>query len=155
MAAREDHLTGPRRGSVGIGLEPPDCHGTLAISLSAASIALLSLDGICENKGGQIRGSSSRRLRCCAAAVVIVENAMEDSRFRTSPYCAGEPYIRFYAGAPLVGSGDGCLRPYWASQGVRTDCLLVLASSDCSAPAPGVLHCLNIHVSPPPPSSLV
>lgn len=35
--------------------------------------------------------------------VLITEDASEDARFSANPYVAGEPRIKFYAGAPLVG----------------------------------------------------
>eukprot|EP00873_Tetraselmis_striata_P028883 jgi/Tetstr1/449147/TSEL_036357.t1 len=37
--------------------------------------------------------------------VLITENAHADGRFTRSPYVVGEPYLKFYAGAPLVGTG--------------------------------------------------
>lgn len=37
--------------------------------------------------------------------VLITEDASVDARFASNPYVAGEPYIKFYAGAPLVGTG--------------------------------------------------
>jgi len=36
--------------------------------------------------------------------VLYVPNTEEDLRFRTNPLVTGEPYIRFYAGAPLIMS---------------------------------------------------
>jgi len=37
-----------------------------------------------------------------------VPDALEDDRFADSPFVAGEPRVRFYAGAPLAAS-DGSL----------------------------------------------
>lgn len=34
--------------------------------------------------------------------ILIVENALEDSRFASNPLVTGEPHIRFYAGVPIV-----------------------------------------------------
>ena len=39
-------------------------------------------------------------------AVLITEDASVDARFSGNPYVAGEPRIKFYAGAPLVGTGE-------------------------------------------------
>lgn len=38
-----------------------------------------------------------------APEVLITEDASEDARFAANPYVAGAPFIKFYAGAPLVG----------------------------------------------------
>jgi len=41
-------------------------------------------------------------------AVLQVPDALEDDRFADSPFVAGEPRVRFYAGVPLAGA-DGSL----------------------------------------------
>lgn len=41
-----------------------------------------------------------------ADAALVVENALEDTRFAANPLVLGAPFIRFYAGVP-IHSGDG------------------------------------------------
>ena len=54
---------------------------------------------------------TSRDASFCAhamqsAAIMVVPDASQDSRFASNPLVLGEPYIRFYAGAPLIAD-DG------------------------------------------------
>jgi PAS domain S-box-containing protein len=49
----------------------------------------------------------TRDISFCAHTIAsdelqVVENAADDDRFRDHPMVAGEPHIRFYAGAPLI-----------------------------------------------------
>jgi CheY-like chemotaxis protein len=57
---------------------------------------------------------SSRDASFCAHAiltreVMVVPDALSDDRFADNPLVAGEPRIRFYAGAPLFLEGDLCM----------------------------------------------
>mmetsp|Transcript_8938 Transcript_8938/g.19085 ORF Transcript_8938/g.19085 Transcript_8938/m.19085 type:complete len:704 (-) Transcript_8938:2515-4626(-) len=38
--------------------------------------------------------------------VLVVENALEDLRFRNNPLVVGAPFIRFYAGCPLIANNQ-------------------------------------------------
>ena len=91
---------------------------TLASTICDTPIALVSLIdksrqwfkaclGLCSQE-------TSRDIAFCAYAIVDptkifeIPDAHEDPRFCNNPLVTGEPYVRFYAGAPLVtGIGSG------------------------------------------------
>ena len=51
------------------------------------------------------RASSLCAYTILEADLLLIEDAHEDARFRSNPFVAGPPYIRFYAGAPILDEG--------------------------------------------------
>jgi GAF domain-containing protein len=89
----------------------------LAAALFDVPIALVSLIDTdrqwYKSRHGIDLAESPRDTAFCAhtildKAVLQVPDALQDARFADSPFVAGEPRVRFYAGAPLAGA-DGSL----------------------------------------------
>lgn len=87
----------------------------LAATICAAPAAMLSvLDSdraFTIAQYGTEPATADRNDSCCAHAIhsdqlFEVPDALEDFRFVENPFVLGEPYLRFYAGAPLITS-DG------------------------------------------------
>jgi GAF domain-containing protein len=58
---------------------------------------------------GFAQRQTSRDVSFCAHAILqegptVVRDALDDERFRDNPFVTTAPYIRFYAGAPLISS---------------------------------------------------
>lgn len=82
-----------------------------AAQIAETPIALVSLVGAerqwFKSRHGLGATETPRSISFCHHAVkagtpMVVENALEDPRFRDNPLVTGEPHIRFYAGAPLI-----------------------------------------------------
>ena len=64
-----------------------------------------------------------RNISLCAQAIesgepLVIEDASIDSRFVDNPLVSGEPFIRFYAGAPLVAPNGKILGALWIADTV-------------------------------------
>ena len=83
----------------------------LAADLFETPMALVSFVGeheqVFKGRVGLDVSRTTREVSFCVHAtaqddVMVVEDAREDHRFRANPLVTGEPFIRFYAGAPII-----------------------------------------------------
>ena len=92
-----------------------DCITRLMTSIFQAPVALVSLSGSeqlwFKSVAGPFGSCLDRRGSFCDIVLVpdepevcVLEDLSNDSRFAQHPNVAGAPFLRFYAGAPLVGS---------------------------------------------------
>ena len=89
-----------------------DAITTLIAKICQVPIALVSL--VDENRqwfkskcGLAALDSTGRDVSLCShaieqASILVINDTLLDRRFRDNPLVVGEPYLRFYAGAPLI-----------------------------------------------------
>jgi len=108
--------------SLGILDTPPEQHFDRFTRIAAASlqvpIALVSLVDAnrqwFKSRVGLQAMQTSRSVAFCAhtvalRALLVIEDASLDPRFKDNPLVTGSPFIRFYAGVPLFSRGGHAL----------------------------------------------
>jgi len=93
-------------------------------SAPLASISLIDADREWfKSSVGFAESQIDRNESICARAIesaetLVIEDASLDSRFAGSPMVRGEPFIRFYAGAPLIAPNGKVLGALWIADTV-------------------------------------
>ena len=85
------------------------CHETMhSFGVESAVVTLLDTDvQIFKAKAGIAAKSTPRNIAFCNYTILqdhvfVVPDALADERFANNPLVTGAPFVRFYAGAPLV-----------------------------------------------------
>ena len=65
--------------------------------------------GIKASESARLGSFCEHGVTCGKAEVFVVEDALADPRFSSHPLVTSAPYIRFYAGAPIVSPGGAML----------------------------------------------
>ncbi|MFB9724645.1 GAF domain-containing sensor histidine kinase [Planobispora longispora] len=90
----------------------------LAATVCQTPLALVTLiDGEGQDYKGRVGVTATRGGReatacsyvICSREVLEIPDALADERFLENPWVTGEPYVRFYCGAPIVTSHDHAL----------------------------------------------
>ncbi|MFC4062585.1 ATP-binding protein [Planomonospora corallina] len=99
--------------------------------------------------GLDLTGIGRRQMSFCSYAirgcgVLEVHDALADARFRRGPAVQGEPYLRFYAGVPVVTSGGHALGAVFVADH-RPRRLLPEQRRILPTLAAGVAHLAELH----------
>jgi len=93
-------------------------------SAPLASISLVDADEEWfKSSVGFAESQLDRNVSICAQTIegrepLVIEDASLDSRFAENPLVKGEPFIRFYAGAPLIAPNGKILGALWIADTV-------------------------------------